>query len=235
MKTPSSYPNPQLRGWSLPAGTAMPNLWYRLVRRLLHVPMCALWKVRVFDRRYEPAEGGAVYICNHQSFLDPMLMSFALRRPMNYMARDSLFRVPGLKHLIETLNTFPIRRGTADMAALRESMRRLRTGGQLVIFAEGTRTLDGKIAPFMPGVAMLSKRAAKWTVPVVIDGAFECWPRWRAIPSLGSIVVRFAKPIPQADARKMSNRAFVEHVREILIDMQADVRKRSGRAPLDYA
>lgn len=235
MKGPSSYPNPQLYGWSLPAGVAKSNPWYSLMRRLLHVPMCALWKVRVFNRRYEPTEGGAVYICNHQSFLDPMLMSFALRRPMNYMARDSLFRVPGLKHLIGTLNTFPVRRGTADMGALRESMRRLKAGGQLVIFAEGTRTLDGKIAPFMSGVSMLSKRAAKWTVPVVIDGAFECWPRWRAIPSTGSIVVRFAKPIPQEDAKKMSNQAFAEHVRKIIIDTQTDVRKRIGRAPLDYA
>jgi len=244
----ASYPNPLLRSWRLSGGAVQqPNLWYRLLRPVCQVTFTAIWQVRVFNRHYEPADGGVVYISNHQSFLDPMLVSMALRRPMNYMARDSLFRFPLFRQLITSLNAFPVRRGTADLAALKEAMRRIkgvarrdaprlgaRAGGQVAVFAEATRTRDGRIGPMLPGVAVLSQRAADWTVPVVIDGAFEAWPRTSALPLPGSIAVQFAPPISQAQARAMAPEQFVEHVRRILIDMQADLRRRTGRPPLRY-
>jgi len=234
MSFPASYPNPRLRGWRFGGGVPHPSLYYRAMRRFFQVTMCGLWKVRVFNRHFEPPEGGTVYICNHQSFLDPMLMGLGLRRPMNYMARDSLFRLPGFRRLIESLNAFPVRRGTADTGALKEAMRRLKAGGQVVVFAEGTRTSDGRIGEFLPGVALLSQRAAAWTVPVLIDGAFEAWPRSSPLPAAGSVVVQYAPPIPQGIARGMKAADFVAEVRRQLIDIQADVRRRVGRVKLDY-
>ena len=234
MKAPGSYPNPCLRKWRFGAGVPSPNLWYRFMRRIFQVTMCPIWQIRGFGRHYEPGGGGAVYICNHQSFLDPILMGMWLRRPMNYMARESLFRAPGFKQIIESLNAFPVRRGTADTAAIKEAMRRVRSGHQAVVFPEGTRTRDGRIGPFLPGVALLSRRAAEWTVPVLIDGAFEAWPRWQMLPRPGSIVVQYAPPIHRSEARKLEPAALVEHVRRILIAMQADVRRRVGRPQLKY-
>jgi 1-acyl-sn-glycerol-3-phosphate acyltransferase len=207
--------------------TANPLYWFcRLGLRLL---MPAFWKVRVLNRHLEPTEGGAIYISNHQSFLDPMLMSFSLQRPMNYMARDTLFRSPLFRRLISSLNSFPVRRGTADTGAIKEAMRRLKGGGTLCIFPEGTRTRDGAIGPFLPGIATLAKRAAKWVVPVLIDGAFEAWPRTQRFPGAGSIIVRYAAPIPQETACGMSAEQFVSHVRGIILDMQQDTRRRMGR------
>lgn len=234
MKSPPSYPNPELMGWRFAEGVPRPSLHYRAMRRFFQVTMCAMWKIRVFNRRFEPAGGGAVYICNHQSFLDPMLMSLSLRRPMNYMARDSLFRLPGFREVIRSLNAFPVRRGTADTAALKEAMRRLKRGGQVVVFAEGTRTRDGRIGEFLPGVALLAQRAAEWTVPVLIDGAFEAWPRTQALPSPGSVVVQYARPISRASAREMKAAAFVAEVRGRLIEVQTEVRRRVGRPELHY-
>ncbi len=231
----ASYPNPALRVWRLAGGAVQqPGLWYRVMRRLVQTTMCAAWKIRVFNRHYEPADGGAVYICNHQSFLDPMLMSLGLKRPMNYMARDTLFRVGAFRRLIESVNAFPVRRGTADLAALKEAMRRIKSGGQVVVFAEGTRTRDGRIGPLLPGVAVLSQRAADWTVPVVIDGAFEAWPRTALLPSPGCVTVQYAPPIAQADAKKMTPQELVARVRAQLIEMQTDIRRRTGRPPLQY-
>ena len=232
--TPASYPNPILRGPGMPDGVTPPNLYYRFMRLCCHLSMSAFFKIRVFNRHYEPAKGGAVYISNHQSFLDPMLMSVALRRPMNYMARDSLFRTPGFRHLIASLNAFPVRRGTADTAAMKEAMRRMKAGGQVVVFAEGTRTKDGRVNEFLPGVALLSQRAAEWTVPVLIDGAYEAWPRENALPRPGNVVVQYGRPIHRDEARKMKAAEFVKSVRQTLIDIQTDVRQRVGRPPLEY-
>ncbi len=231
----ASYPNPQLVGWRLSGGVVQqPNLWYRLMRRFFQVSMGAIWQVRVFNRHLEPAVGGAVYISNHQSFLDPMLVSMTLRRPMNYMARDTLFEVPVFRQIIESLNAFPVRRDTADLTALKEAMRRLRAGGQVVVFAEGTRTADGRIGPMLPGVAVLAQRAAAWTVPVLVDGAFEAWPRTSALPTPGSVVVQYGQPISQAQARAMTAQELVDSVQRRLIEIQTDVRRRVGRAALRY-
>jgi len=229
-----SHPNPLLGAFRLPESVQSPNAYYRGVRWLLRTFMPLLWRTRVFGRHNEPADGSAVYISNHQSFLDPMLVGFGLARPVNYMARSTLFDTPGLKQLMESLNAFPVKRGTADTGALKEAMRRLKAGGQVLVFAEGTRTRDARIGSFLPGVALLAQRAAKWVVPVVIDGAFDVWPRTSPLPRSGNIIVCFAPPIAQEHARRFKPAALVEHVRQIIIRMQADVRRRVGRPGLRY-
>jgi len=231
---PRSHPNPALRSLRGRNDIQQPGFYYCFWRALLRVSMPAYLKTRVFNRHFEPASGGAVYVSNHQSFLDPMLMSFALVRPMNYMARDSLFKYPGFKQLIESVNAFPLRRSAADTRAMKEAMRRLKGGSQVVVFPEGTRTRDGRIGEFLPGVALLARRAADWTVPVLIDGAFEAWPRTKPLPAPGSIVVQYGRPIPRAVARSMDAREFVRMLRGRLIEMQTDVRRRVGRPALKY-
>ena len=129
-----SHPNPLLRTWRLGEDVPRPSVQYRTMRRFLQMIMCPLWKMRIFGRHYEPADGGAVYVCNHQSFLDPALMALALRRPVDYMARDTLFDVPVFGRAIRSLNAFPIRRASADISSLKEAMRRLKAGA-LAVFA----------------------------------------------------------------------------------------------------
>lgn len=230
----SSYANPDLHPWFMPEGVQRPGLYYRFMRQGCRIFIGGFCKVRAFNRHNEPASGGVVYISNHQSFLDPMLMAFPLQRAVHFMARDSLFKMPGFKQLISSVNAFPVKRGSADLGAIKEAMRRIKAGGQVLVFAEGTRTLDGRINPFLPGVAMLAQRAADWTVPVVIDGAFECWPRTQALPSSGEIVVQYGTPIPQADARKMTAEQLINKVRDEMIEIQTDVRRRVGRPTLKY-
>ena len=234
MKT-SSFPNPALYHRPFIDTIQAPSPYYRVMRRGCQIAMTLLWKTRIFGREYEPADGGVIYISNHQSFLDPILATMALRRPGNYMARDSLFRNPLFSRLITSVNAMPIRRAAADTSALKEAMRRLKGGRSLVVFPEGTRTRKGCIGPFLPGVAMLAQRAAAWTVPVLIDGAFENWPRSRPLPGREfDMLVQYGEPIPQADAKKLKPQPFVDLVRERLIAMQHDVRRRAGRTPFVY-
>ena len=229
-----SHPNPKLRSIRLPDTIESSSAFYFGVRWILRLSLPMLWNARVYGRHHEPSEGGVVYISNHQSFLDPTLVGFSLVRPLSYMARSTLFDIPGLSQLMTALNTFPVKRGSADTGALKEAMRRIKRGGQVLVFAEGTRTRDGRIAPFLPGVALLARRAAKWIVPVVIDGAFEAWPRSQSLPSTGNVMVSFGKPIPQSDVRELQAAPLVEHIRQKMIQMQTDIRRRVGRPELIY-
>ena len=235
MKAATSYTNPLLSGWRLGGGDIqLPNLMYRAWRNLFYGTVGTLFNVRVYERHNEPATGGVVYICNHQSYLDPILMSMGLRRPMNYMARDSLFRAWGFRHVIRKLNAFPVRRNTADLAALKEAMRRLKNNAQVVVFAEGTRSLDGKIAPLLPGVAMLAQRAATWTVPVVIEGAIEAWPKNRILPRPATIQVQYGHAIHKSNLAGMSSQDLVTMMHANLVDIQNQLRLRLGREPINY-
>ena len=229
-----SHPNPLLRWPTRRDGVETPGMFYRFMRQMCHAFIATYCKVRVFNRHYEPHEGGAVYVSNHQSFMDPMLVGMGLRRPMSYMARDTLFRAPPFRHLIESLNAFPVKRGTADTRALKEAMRRLKAGKQVLVFPEGTRTRDGTVGPFLPGVALPARRAAQWILPVVIDGAFEAWPRTSALPRPGSVVVQYGRPISRAEARKLEPKELVRRVRDTIIEMQTEIRRRVGRPALKY-
>ena len=83
------------------------------------------------------------------------------------MARESLFRFAPFRWLIRSLNAFPVRRGTADLAAVKEALRRLKAGNVVLVFPEGTRTRDGSIGPMHGGPAAIAARAGVPMVPMV--------------------------------------------------------------------
>jgi 1-acyl-sn-glycerol-3-phosphate acyltransferase len=235
MKPVRSNPNPLLVRTSWATEIQRPNLWYRFMRRVFQTCSMMGVKARVFDRHFEPASGGVVYVSNHQSFFDPVLVAFALKRPMNFMARDSLFKNRPFGFLIESLNAFPIRRETADTRSLKEAMRRLKDGRQITVFPEGTRTRDGSIGRFLPGIAVLCRRAAEWTVPVVIDGAFDVWPKSSILPKLtGRIAIQYGAPIHRDDIQDRDAKEFVIQLRERVVALQCALRRRLGLPVFDY-
>lgn len=234
MKAVHSYPNPEFRLFRHNEDTQRCNLAYGIWRVICQIIFITVWKIRAFNRHYEPAHGSVLYVCNHQSFLDPMIVGLPLKRSMNFMARHTLFKFKPLAKMIASVNTFPIRRGQVDIAGMKEAMRRLKAKGQLIVFAEGTRTTDGKIGPFLPGMAALAQRSADWIVPVVIDGPFDIWPKTQKLPSLGEIVVQYGRPIPRKQAKAMKSDELVETIRNRMIDIQTEVRARGGKPALKY-
>jgi 1-acyl-sn-glycerol-3-phosphate acyltransferase len=234
MKSLPCRPNPAIDTWRPLPGVPKATFWFRLWRWGFEAWVSGLCTARIYNRHYEPASGSVLYISNHQSYLDPPLMSMSLQRPVNYMARDTLFHSRIFGPLIYSFGAFPVKRGTADTGALKEAIRRLKAGGQLVLFAEGTRTRDGRVGPFLPGVALLAQKAADWIVPVTIEGAFEAWPRTSPLPGPGGISVMYAPPIPREEARKVGGAEFLASVRRTIIDMQGQLRIRRGKQPLVY-
>jgi 1-acyl-sn-glycerol-3-phosphate acyltransferase len=221
----STATSPQLDAWTMPNGVQQPGLYYRMMRLGCQAVAAAMFNVRMHGRQREPASGGVVLVSNHQSFLDPMLITLGLQRPGNYMARDSLFRQPAFSKLIQSVNAFPIRRGSADTAALKEAMRRLKKDAMVCLFPEGTRTRDGRIGRFLPGVSVLSQRAAEWTWPVVIDGAFEAWPRDRALPRPAPIRMLYGEPIHRDEAKAHSGEDFAALLHDRMVEMHRQLRE----------
>jgi len=118
--------------------------------------------------------------------------------------------------------------------AMRLVIARLKAGEGVCLFPEGTRTRDGRITAFKPGFGLLCRRSKAPVVPVLIDGAFECWPRQKKIFSSGPILLQFGKPLAPEQAKTMTNEQLVDWVTRTLRQMQHHARLRQGKPPYDY-
>lgn len=139
--------------------------------------------------------GGALLLINHQSFLDPLFAAAGLHRPVSYLARDNLFRVPVIGAILRATYVMPIRREAAGTESMRLSIERCQQGYYVGIFPEGTRTHDGSIGKFKPGFLAIARRSGVPVVPIGIAGAFESYPRKVLFPRPGRIRVVYGEPI----------------------------------------
>jgi 1-acyl-sn-glycerol-3-phosphate acyltransferase len=204
------------------------RLWYMFCQAIVQALFMALFRGRALHRERVPAEGGLLVVCNHQSFLDPILAALPIRRPFSPMARDSLFRNPAFSWLIRSLYAFPVKRGKADLGAIKEAIRRLKAGRIVLVFPEGTRTRDGSIGKLHAGMVVMAQRAKVPILPMVIDGAFEAWPRGRALPTLHPISVGYGEPIPPQEARSARPEDLARRLRDEMVVLQKELRRRGN-------
>jgi 1-acyl-sn-glycerol-3-phosphate acyltransferase len=194
-----------------------------------------------FRMRFEgldnvPAKGAFILAANHQSFLDPLFAGIALKGQLNFMARDTLFKSRIFGPLLSSVKAIPVRRGQADIASVKTIIAKLKQGEGVCLFPEATRTTDGKIAPFKGGLGLLSRRSGASVVPVLIDGAFECWPRHQKLFTTGSkITVSYGQPILAEQIKNMDDDDFAHLLTDTLRNIQSQIRIKAGKQPFDYA
>jgi 1-acyl-sn-glycerol-3-phosphate acyltransferase len=168
-----------------------------LVRTLLEALCRMLFAYESEGAEHLPAAGPAVVAANHPSYLDPVLLSIAVRRPIRFMAWDALFKVPLLGALLRAFGAFPVdvRRGKGREAY--DRARNLVLAGQAVgIFPEGRRSQTGWMeSTLREGAARLAWETGAPLVPATIAGAFRAWPHFRFLPKPARIKVRFHEPI----------------------------------------
>ncbi len=209
--------------------------WFRFARWCCKVFCNLFFRIHIYGRENVPDKGAVVLVGNHQSYLDPVFCGIPLKRPLYFLARDSLWKSKFFGWLISSVNTIPVRQGKADLSAMRKVIGKLKEGWGVCLFPEGTRTSDGKITAFKPGFGLLCRRGGAAVVPVLIDGAFECWPRHRKIFSPGRIDVCFGKVITAGEVANMSDRELAELLTDTLRRMQTQSRMNHGKKPYDYS
>ena len=204
------------------------SAWYAACQQVARVLFVTLFGIRVYHAERLPREGGVLVVSNHQSYLDPILVAVGMPRPFQPMARESLFRVAPFRWLIRSLYAFPVRRGTADFGAVREALRRLRAGAVVLMFPEGTRTRDGSIEPLQGGPVTVALRGGVPIVPMVIDGAFEAWPRTPMLPWPHRVRVACGTPVGPDEAAAKEPDVVMAAIRDQMLELQAELRRRAA-------
>jgi 1-acyl-sn-glycerol-3-phosphate acyltransferase len=180
------------------------HVWYDTTFLVTHLVTTLGMSLRTEGGDHVPAAGPVLVLANHGSILDPVLVGLASRRHLHYLARKTLFKNPIFGSLIRSLNAVPIDHEGVGKEGLKKVLELLGQDRAVVVFPEGTRTDDGTMGPFRPGVALLVARARPPIVPVGIAGAFDAWPYWKPLPKLSplflppqrwSIAVSVGKPL----------------------------------------
>ena len=208
--------------------------WYIFALWACRMFCVVFFRMHMFGQDNIPHKGPFLLISNHQSNLDPIFCGGLIKRRSIFIARASLFTNWFFGPLIRSVNAIPVKVGEPDISTMRKVIERLKQGGGVTLFPEGTRTHDGKITPFKPGLGLLSRRGKAPIVPVVIDGAFECWPRHQKLFTPGPIRVTYGKPITTKQAKDMGDEKLAELLTQTLRKMQTQSRIKQGKKPYNY-
>lgn len=228
MSEPEKLPDPKNRN----------GVW-RFIQFLFQI-FCTLWiRVRVKGMDRLP-EGGALILANHQSFLDPLLIGVWLHRPVSYLARESLFRIPVIGWILKSTYVMAIRRESAGTESLRKSIARLEHGFYVGLFPEGTRTKDGLLGNIKPGFIAVARRTQAPIVPVGVAGAYNAMPRRSFLIWPIKIRVVFGEPISAETVAEFSQKGrekeFVKLIHDRLIDSHRQAEEwRTGRDPYSFS
>lgn len=149
------------------------------LKRLFGFILGALYKLEIVGMENVPRKGSAVLCANHIGGMDMFFMGCHLHRLVHYMAKEELFKNPILGFLIRWVGGFPVRRGRADVEAIKTAFRVLAEGHIIGIFPEGTRKKENK--KIKPGAAMIAARAGVPIIPVALEGNYKLFSKVKVV------------------------------------------------------
>jgi len=150
-----------------------------LMRFLAWIVINVVYRIRPTGIENIPASGPAVVVCNHVSFMDPIILGGSVVRPMRFVMYYKIFRMPLLSFIFRTAKAIPIAGKHEDEALMRAAFDRvdeeLRAGNIVCIFPEGGLSPDGEVQRFRPGIEKIIER---YPVPVVPVAMGRLWGSW---------------------------------------------------------
>ena len=190
---------------------------FLILRRLIKGLVKLLIPVKIEGLENIPAFGPAIVLPNHCSFLDSVILGIYSKRVIWFMAKNSEFKDPFLKHLLPLAGAFPVRRYTTDISAVRNAVRVVQEGHVLGIFPEGERCWDNRLLPYKLGTLRLTLALGRPVIPVGISGAYALMPRWTSSIKRVPVTIHIGAPIMLGHVPiPMQTLADVEHARDTL-------------------
>ncbi|HXS69459.1 MAG TPA: acyl-[ACP]--phospholipid O-acyltransferase, partial [Candidatus Polarisedimenticolia bacterium] len=184
--------------WLLPDALLRFVLWF-LTR--------TVYRIRVMGRENVPAKGGALFVCNHLSLADAMLLLASTDRNVRFMMYKAHYELPWIRPFARMLGVIPIsseQRPREMLKSLQTASDAIKNGEVVCIFAEGQITRIGQMMPFRRGFERIMKDVEAPIIPVALDGvwgslfSFERgrflwkWPRHIPYP----VTVNYGRPMP---------------------------------------
>jgi 1-acyl-sn-glycerol-3-phosphate acyltransferase len=141
-----------------------------------------------------PKRGGLLVAANHASYFDIPLLGCGMSRRAWYLGRSDLF-MPGVKGILQWLGWIPLKLGRLDRKAFERAVALIKAGKVVVIFPEGSRSLDGRLGEAKAGLGMIVAQTSCSVVPAYLKGTFEVLPAGAKRPRFHPVSVSFGEPL----------------------------------------
>jgi 1-acyl-sn-glycerol-3-phosphate acyltransferase len=171
--------------------TIVYNIFYNLAKLLARM----IFSMRIIHPERMVESGPLLIAVNHSSFFDPPLAGICSRRGVFYLARKTLLKWPFFGPLFPAMNVIPVERDGNDMSALREVIKKVKDGNAVLLFPEGTRSLDGNLQPARAGIGLVIAKTGAPVLPMRIFGAYEAFPKNARRFQLSQITMVIGEPI----------------------------------------
>ncbi len=175
-----------------------------------------------------PHTGRLIVVPNHVSNADPSMVATALPRPVQFLAKDTLFHHPVSRWFFNSYGAFPLKRAGIDVGAYRWARKVLDADRALVLFPEGKRGVNG-LGPGLPGVVRLALATDTPLLPVAVTGTTHLGPWWRVLYPTGSIMVTIGEPFTLPTDEISPDRETVANLTEQIMRRIAELLPESYR------
>jgi len=144
-----------------------------------------------------PPRQNYIFMSNHVSNLDPPILLPVIPGRCSVLVKKQLFRIPILGAGMKVADLVPVDRSDREAAieSVNAAIRVLQRGLHMLVFIEGTRSVDGRLLPFKKGPFHLAIDSGVSIIPVTLLGTFEAWPKTRFALRPGTATVVFHPPI----------------------------------------
>lgn len=160
---------------------------------------------RIYNVERVPRSGPLVVVSNHASYFDPPLLSTSLERPVAFMAKEELFKVPVLGPLIRLYGAYPVNRQAADRSAIKAAIKSSHDGWAVGIFLQGTRTPDGRVTDPKLGAALLAAKLNAPLLPTSLWGTEKILAKGSPLPKPTPITIRVGELLPPPASSKRTD------------------------------
>jgi 1-acyl-sn-glycerol-3-phosphate acyltransferase len=153
------------------------------VYALTNIIFALFFKVEIVNANKVPLKGPALFCANHNTMLDMFFLGYKLKRWINWMAKEELFKNPITSFIFKSLGAFPVKRGTGDVGSIKIAYKLLQEGNIVGIFPHGKRIDPAKIdtAKIKPGAAMIAVNAGVPIIPAYIQGSYRIFGKMKII------------------------------------------------------
>lgn len=181
------------------------------------------WKV--FNPERVPLSGPVILASNHASYIDPPLVGAGVRRQINFLARDSIFRVPILASILRSWEVVPVDRDGGTGRGLKAILDRLSRGGAIILFPEGTRSRHGELNPARSGIGLTVIKSNAPVVPARVFGTYAAYGAHKILPRPRPLSVKYGRPMffeaLRAEAQTCSKPRLKEIYQEVANEIMA--------------
>ena len=196
-----------------------------LLRLVLWMLTHSIYRIRVEGRDNIPERGGALFVCNHVSFVDALLVQAATDRPLRCIMFKDIYEHPVVKPFAKIARHIPIssqQRPREMIASLELAGKAIKNGDVVVIFAEGQITRIGQLLPFRRGFERIMKDVDAPIVPICLDNVWGSIFSFEKGRFLWKVPRYFPYPVTVSFGKSMPATSTPFEVRQAVQDLNAD-------------